>query len=141
MPEKQQNRPKLTPYRAWLARKASIAARHAGQVPSRFRTLFPAPSGESLLERSQAALWPWDRSQYPGRQRLRAWLLGVSVETAREYRKKLPRSRALILATRLEDIARRLLTMACECRAYAGQPCDAPSATVSGSVPPPDVEP
>ena len=138
--ESQQNRPKWTPYRAWLARKAAIAARDPAHVRARYRTLFPSPNASGLVDRALSAVWPWEVREYPGRQRLRAWLLGCSVEAGRKYRDRPPAFRAVIAAERIEGLARDLLAMAAELRAYAGSDRDAPSATASGSVPPPECE-
>lgn len=93
-------------------------------VPLRFRALFVPPTSQSLIDRVCAAWFPWSRDQYPGLQRLRAWLLGaMRVETANRYRGKralkLPAFRARIVANHLMAKAEELRDLAEELRAYA----------------------
>lgn len=102
------------------ARFQPYRERNPHHVPKRFRSLFGQPSGPEIAERALRIVWPWGRAEYPGLGRLRGWLMGgVSVKTADRYRRALPRSRARVMADRLEGIASGILAMVAELRAYA----------------------
>lgn len=93
--------------------------RDVGHVPLRARVLFQPPMTNGLVDRVVASLWPWTVRRYPGIRRLRAWLLGCGVVTGDAYRKRVPRSRALLMAGKIETKAAELLALASELRAYA----------------------
>lgn len=75
---------------------------------------FPIRTGADLLADAVNAVWPWSRAEYPGRMRLRAWLLGgIDPQTARRYRNgDIPRCRLPIVSARLRLIAARLIAAA-----------------------------
>lgn len=95
--------------------------RKPGYVLKRHRMLFPSHPVDLLLDRALSAIWPWQASEYPGRIRLLAWLLGdVPVRTAQHYRKiAFPKFRALIVAENLQRKADGILEVIAELRAYA----------------------
>lgn len=69
-------------------------------------------------------LWPWGHREYPGVQRLRAWLLGVSnLGTADRYAQvQAPRMRLRIVSAKLRAKASELLALADELDGLASGP-------------------
>lgn len=81
------------------------AVKDWGYTRKRDRSLFATIAIRNVADRAMQVLWPWSREEYPGRMRLRAWLLGLeNLNSARQYsRIKLPKLRVAFLADRLRQ--------------------------------------
>ena len=84
-------------------------------LPVKSRKLFPNRHSRNAIENACATVWPWSYQQYPGVQRLRAWLMGMTnVESAAAYCKRVevPKVRLRIAAGKLRAMASSLIASA-----------------------------
>lgn len=124
-----------------LRPKYSRESRH---TRNRRRPLFVGALSDAIHERAISALWPWSRFEYPGKMRLRAWLLGLTnIRSASVYAglRVLPPNRSRVLSSRLRSKAAELLEIADACDALADAGVRAPKPSAARKrVAPPSVE-
>jgi hypothetical protein len=120
-----------------ISEKPVRAVKDTAHIPPSRRGIQLPPTGKHPLDRALALLWPWERKDYPGRMKIRQWLLGVaSVHTAKHYRQvDLPKIRRAFLADRLERKALEVLAFVAELR--AGLPAAEPEKLTRKIVSPP----